>query len=161
RNAGVIMNTLKDGEVMMSRIHEKSSRRESGNVLFLILIAVALFAALSYAVTQSSRSGGGDASSETSLVNSAQITHYPSSVRTAIIRMMVSKGVDATQLEFDSPSDFGSSSATYGVFHPSAGGASLAMAPADIMASGSQAPWLFNSDYQIDGIGTTVGDNSG
>ena len=57
------------------------STAEKGNVLFLILIAVALFAALSYAVTQSSRSGGGDANNETSLINSAQVTQYPASVR--------------------------------------------------------------------------------
>ncbi|HEY8190982.1 MAG TPA: hypothetical protein VIG74_01055, partial [Alphaproteobacteria bacterium] len=74
-----------NGEMQMQRI-QTGRKGERGNVLFLILIAVALFAALSYAVTQSSRSGGGDANSETNLINSATLTQYPAGLRTSIIR---------------------------------------------------------------------------
>lgn len=133
---------------------------ESGNVLFLILIAVALFAALSYAVTQSSRTGGGATDGESNLVNSAQITQYPASVRTAIVRMLIG-GVDATQLEFDPPADFASlTQDNFGVFHPSGGGATSVTAPATVMADGAQGEWLFNSRYQITNIGTTAANNS-
>ena len=137
----------------------KTGTGEEGNVLFLILIAVALFAALSYAVTQSSRSGGSDANNETNLVNSAQITQYPASVRTAIIRMIISNSIDETTLEFNPPSNFGGlTSNTYGVFHPSGGGASFVQAPAEVMASGAQAYWFFSADYYIENIGTTAND---
>lgn len=140
--------------------NNKNRSGESGNVLFLILIAVALFAALSYAVTQSSRSGGGAANGESNLVNSAQVTQYPASVRTAIVRMLIG-GVDVTQLNFDAPSAFATTCDTLSapcVFHPSGGGATLVTAPAAVSSSGAQRPWIFTSDYRIDNIGTTAND---
>ncbi len=128
---------------------------ERGNVLFLILIAVALFAALSYAVTQSSRTGGGATDGEANLVNSAQLTQYPASVRTAIVRMIIN-GVASNQLEFNPPVDFGSlSQQRFGVFHPNGGAATRVTAPPDVMASGTQGTWIFSSDFAINDIGTS------
>lgn len=144
--------------VSTTKIH-KDRKSESGNVLFLILIAVALFAALSYAVTQSTRSGGGDASKETNLVNAAGITQYPASVKTAITRMIVSSSVDPDSLLFNSPSTFGSFTTTYpatnGVFHPTGGGATYSDAPSSVMQSGSPGAWHFNGENQVTNIGTS------
>ncbi len=141
---------------------------ESGNVLFLILIAVALFAALSYAVTQSSRSGSGEATSEKSLISGAQITQYPAGVRTDIIRMMIDNNISVDQLEFNAPSDFSSLTAnpsgkyTRSVFHPDGGGATYQLAPADVMDSGAPGTWYYNANFFIPNIGTTTtADSSG
>lgn len=71
---------------------------ERGNALFLILIAVALFAALSYAVTQSGR-GSGTIDKEQALISSSQITQFPAAVRTAVTRMVIT-GTDVTELDF-------------------------------------------------------------
>lgn len=137
--------------------HDRMS--EKGNVLFLILIAVALFAALSYAVTQSTRSGGGDASKETNLVNAAGITQYPASVKTAITRMVVSNSIDPDSLLFNPPSTFSAFTTTYpatnGVFHPTGGGATYADAPASVMQSNGAGTWHFNGENQVTNIGTS------
>ena len=137
--------------------YKDTKGNQSGNVLFLILIAVALFAALSYAVTQSTRSGGGSTSNETAGINAAQTTQYPASVRTAVVRMIIS-GVDATNLEFNPASAFGTlTSPEFGVFHPNGGGATHVQAPAVIMADGNPGEWFFNPEFEIVNIGTSVG----
>lgn len=129
---------------------------EKGNVLFLILIAVALFAALSYAVTQSTQSGGGDAGSETNLINSAQVTQYPSSVRTAALRMVIG-GTDISTLEFNPSSDFAncSNSGRRCVFHPSGGGATSTQAPGNVMSDGGAGTWYFNGNFEIVNLGVS------
>lgn len=142
---------------MTFKNNKQNRHGEKGNVLFLILIAVALFAALSYAVTQSSRSGGGDANKETNLISSAQITQYPASVRTSIIRMIVSDNTAIADLEFNSPSDFGDCTTNAQcVFHPSGGNATYATAPPDVMADGQQGEWTFNGDFEIVNVGLTT-----
>lgn len=127
----------------MSRYHQSS---QSGNVLFLILIAVTLFAALSYAVTQSTRSGGGDASKEKNLIEASVLLQYGASVRQAVIRMKVGQSIASEDLLFDNPASFSSLTANEiprAVFHPNGGGAIY------------QNGWDFTSSFAVTNIGTT------
>lgn len=71
----------------------------AGNVLFLILVAVVLFAALSYAVTRSSR-GGGDASAEQAKLAASQILQRMSMIKFSLDRLSVN-GCDSTELSFE------------------------------------------------------------
>jgi hypothetical protein len=142
---------------MMKQRFKNIRKAERGNVLFLILIAVALFAALSYAVTSSSRSGGGDAGSETNLIGSAGITQYPAGIRTNILRMAISSGVDVTTVAFDPPPYTACTGADLSrcVFHPTAGGATFSQAPADVMADNLAGDWTINGDFEIENVGTS------
>lgn len=133
----------------------KANQGQRGNVLFLILIAVALFAALSYAVTQSSRSGG-NANRETNLLNSAQITQYPTGVKTAALRMIID-GTSVSNIYYTPPANFGTSSDRY-VFHPTGGGAAYSEVPSNLMASGSAGVWKINGQFAINDIGTATED---
>lgn len=135
-------------------------KQKDGNVLFLILIAVALFAALSYAVTSSTRTGGGSADSETNLISSAQITQYPSAVSTAVVRMIIS-GSTAEEIRFNRPSEYDDLDTNdIGVFHPDGGSATYIPAPADVMVGTDAGQWVFNADMEIPDIGLSgVGGN--
>lgn len=136
--------------------HSSDRSAERGNVLFLILIAVVLFAALSYAVTQSSRTGGGDAGKETNLISSAEISQYPAAVKTAIVRMIID-GTTYEELKFNPPSAFGAlSTTTDGVFHPDGGAAAYTQASAGIMTNNSPGTWYFNPNFEVKNIGTST-----
>ena len=69
--------------------YKPQSCREQGNALFLILMAVALFAALSYAITKSSSGGGNAVTASNNLTVASQIVEMPAGIRVAIERMMV------------------------------------------------------------------------
>lgn len=67
-------------------------RGERGNVLFFILIGIALFAGLSFAVTQSSRSGSGIERERASLLAS-EFIQYGTAMEQAVANMVIVKGV--------------------------------------------------------------------
>lgn len=137
---------------------------QSGNALFLILIAVILFAALSYAITQSNRSGG-DPGHEVSLVASTTVTQYPAAIATAITKMQARGTSFASQFDFSPPSDstFNTAPYTYKVFHPLGGGAVYQnVDPNTVELDGSGAPlgnWEYKNDTAVAGLavgGTAV-----
>lgn len=73
---------------------------ESGNVLFIILIGVALFGALSYSVANMMRSGNASSiTKEKARVSAAQIIDYGNVVRQATQNMLIN-GCDKTEISF-------------------------------------------------------------
>jgi hypothetical protein len=141
---------------------QTSRQSERGNALFLILIAVILFAALSYAITQSNRSGA-NPSRETNLIASTTVTQYPSAIRTAITRMLL-RGAAISDLDFMLPDDanFSTAPVTYKVFHPNGGGAVYQnVDPNTVTLDASNDPegdWAFLTDKVVTNIGTSTGD---
>lgn len=73
---------------------------QRGNILFLILLAVVLFAALSYAVTQSMRGGGKDASNENVQAGAAAISQYVALLRSEVQRLMLTNDCKPANLDW-------------------------------------------------------------
>ncbi len=128
--------------------------KQSGNALFLILIAVALFAALSYAVTQSGR-GGGSIDRETASIQASQIVQFSQQALQAVQRVQLVSGCSETEVSFDHSSwphtDYQFATRTEcEVFNANGGGAAFQ----DVMNGVSSLPWEYEGGPIVAGIGT-------
>lgn len=144
------------------------NKSQEGNALFLILIAVALFAALSYAVTQSGR-GSGSVTREQALIAAAQITQAAASMRALVDRMIVT-GTQISNLQFHTGGVSCSPIATWPactsgvdcVFAPEGGGATVPGLPANV-SNGVDAVQLCMDNpsinvWSMSGVGTSAAD---
>ncbi len=133
----------------------------SGNALFLILIAVALFAALSYAVTQSGR-GGGSVDREQALIAASQVTQYAAGLRTTVTRMGITgTNVNQTGAPPTAGLDFGTDSAASDQIFDSAGGGAIEQTPPNGASTSANYTYLpapngANGWFIMD-IGTNAG----
>ncbi len=135
---------------------------EKGSALFFILIAVALFAALGYAVSNMMRGGisGGSTSisQERAQIYTGEILDYGRATRQAVQGIKISNGCRATEISFENSVEAGYTNGTNTdcqVFHQD-GGSMTWVSPANDVNDGSE--WIFNGSNIVDGVGTTSAD---
>ncbi len=127
---------------------EAAHAGQRGHALWLILIAVVLFGALSYVL---SRSGERAVEEEKLLMASAKVTQFPAAIRTAMARL-VAAGIALEDMDF---SEMGTSPRS--IFYSGGGGVAYQKPPYLI---GSQTEWRFktksrdNTGWFIAGVGT-------
>ena len=149
-------------KILYQKKNAHKQNTQNGNVLFLILIGVALFAALSYAVTSSTRSSGGNANSEKDGLYAAAITQYGTAVSVAVQRMNLSNNCSDTEISFEtnlSDYNFVHSPPTRNeckLFHPSGGGIAYQVPAAwlEDPAAWSRKEFWASGSYEFEHVGT-------
>ncbi len=145
---------------------DKKRRSQSGNVLFYILIAVGLLAALSYAVSQGSRGGNSQISEERARLFAGEIIEHANTLAAAASQLRL-RGVAAGSLCFDHAewglNDYDHAGCTDNfnrIFHPTGAGIEWTNAPAEAMDTAATPDnlWHFYGDNEIELVGTTNGD---
>lgn len=136
----------------------------SGNALFLILIAVALFAALSYAITQSGRGGGGIDREQAELL-AAQMLQISTNTSQGLQRFMLTHGYAIEEIDFHiedksrSNPNANCTSDACNLFHPDGGGITVPDMPSnifDLSLPYSCAAGYYIMVASIEGVGTDL-----
>jgi len=125
---------------------------EKGNALFLVLIAVVLFAALSYAVTQSGRSNG-DASKEQRVLTASKMVDYTATLQQTVMRMTL-MGVTPASLDF---THNGTQSGESAVFATDGGNMYYESTPDEIWSS-TTSGWEFKTTVSVIDVGSPAND---
>ena len=147
--------SLSIGRIMKNNHIIVCGQNQQGNVIFLVLVAVVLFAALTYAVSFSSRTSVGG-TGETMSISSGALLQYTASLRSAMAGLQF-KGKDVTEMEFNFPKKFdGCTHVETCIFHSEGGGVSYIPVSEDIMMSGiSNNNWGFTALFEVKDIGTS------
>lgn len=136
---------------------------QKGNVLFYVLVAVALMAALSYAISQSTRGNLQQLSRERARLLASEIVEYSTIVANAVGQLRL-RGVDDSDLCFNDeawgPADYdhdGCSDTQNRIFHTDGGGVILTRPPEDAMnpADLPDQIWHFTAENAVQDVGTT------
>lgn len=150
----------------MIRPYKKTS--EQGNVLFYILIAIALLASLSYAVSYSTRGSHKALSEDKAKLLATEIIEHGNTLTNAVAQLRL-RNVALSDLCFDDSAwgvndyDHAGCTDNYNkIFHPSGAGLTWSWAPSEAMASSATPDnlWHIYGDNEVSLIGTTCAGSS-
>lgn len=138
---------------------------QSGNVLFYILIAVALLGALSFAVSNSGRGSARQISDDKARLFATEIIEYADAVAMGVAQLRL-RGAPLESLCFDHDrwgnADYnhaGCGDDRNRLFHPDGAAITWANAPAEAMddAASPDNLWHIYADNEVLNVGTTTG----
>ncbi len=135
-------------------------KNQGGNAVVIILIAVALFAALTFTLSRSVQDGeSNELTRAQTEIYASQLMSYAAEVESAISQMLYS-GAEIDDLDFVLPddTDFETGSDIYKVFHPDGGGVNLKRLPEGVIAQVSAttpADWYLDRFNNVEWTPTT------
>lgn len=142
-----------------TRTHHR--RNERGNILFMVLMAVALIGLLSAAVMRGNDSDNANIDDEQLAMKASEVQRYAGELERAV-RYIMQDGKSESDIRFahpDAPSDYGDLSADSDksdqVFHVDGGGAEYRLPPSVILATADQN-WEFYGGTAIPQAGSTA-----
>lgn len=136
---------------------------EKGNVLIYVLIAIALFGALSFTLSRQTRNSGTEDLDEAKAeLYAMQLITYATQAK-SVIDQMIFTGSDIDELDFTLPSEasFNTAPHIHKVFHPQGGGLTLATIPKNAIheiSTGNGAKWYLGRFNNVEWSKTSATD---
>ncbi len=143
-------------------MNKSTHRRERGNVLFYVLIAVSLLAALTYAVSQSGRGSVSQIGTEKARLLASGVTDYASTIATAFAQIRL-RGCTLDKINFQNPiiaaydNPDAPADQTCDIFELAGAGISFENPPAE---AGTNPVHLFTAEAEVEQSGSTCGDEN-
>jgi hypothetical protein len=133
---------------------------ESGNLIFMILLAVVLIGYLSVAIMKSGNSDGANIDSETVIIQASQIRSYVGELERGIRYIQQNNNLSEEDFRFahsDANADYGdiTTNPQFQMFHRDGGGASYRRPPSGI---NDGSPWEFYGGTAAPAVGSDRAD---
>lgn len=143
----------------MRKKYHSQNNNESGNALVYVLVAIVLFAALSFTLTrQTDTDEAGYLSDDKAALYASEIISYTAATKSAVDQMLFS-GSNLDNLDFILPSDaaFDTGSDIHKLFHPQGGGLNYRALRSEQVVDSAGGVYIVQKDVEwTDSTGTDV-----